>query len=361
MLLKQIGPHAVAELSGKLGRPDDVGEHHGRHGLRASSPLRWPVRNSSISSARTVRSPAHSAKSSPGSSTHRAPGILRRGIDLADLVPRSPTRDHEPGTVSRGRRSRTSTALVISPSRRTARGLLRGASALPTTVRTRRRPHGTEQRHAGCPPPCPSHPSPVVGSPTILGRSIRLDSRRSSSPWRTSQTGSGSPPAGYATWVDRGGPGSAFPNIAARSLPVRREASTSATRSSRVGTSVRRSGGPRPRGSYEDQPREAREPREESGDARLLPEDFEGRHRPGGEQEIGARRGTHDLVGDRGAFVPGVGRWRRVHDRNRGLQRQPPQVGRRDVGPPPVPLRPPTPSYPLKVKDRLLPDKQTEP
>ena len=38
VLLEQIGPRAVAKVTGKLGRSDDVGEHHGRHGLHRLKP-----------------------------------------------------------------------------------------------------------------------------------------------------------------------------------------------------------------------------------------------------------------------------------------------------------------------------------
>ena len=210
-LLEQIGPRAVAKVTGKLGRSDDVGEHHGRHGLRRLKPT--PMTGQElldfIGESRHVARPERevlTGQLNPARSRDPFGEVLTVGDAHSPGHPPDASRASEP-SLEGGDRERPR-PWSSHPAGERRGGLLRGASALPTNVRTRRRPPGMEQRCGASPPLCPSHPSPFVGSLTILRRSTPSDSRRSISPWRRSHTGSGSSLARGAIrpWRSQEGP-----------------------------------------------------------------------------------------------------------------------------------------------------------
>ena len=96
----------------------------------------------------------------------------------------------------------------------------------------------------------------------------------------------------------------------------------------RLGDAIRE---PEPAWVYHDEPREAREPSEEAGRARVLPLVLEVRERPGGEEQVRPLV-AHDLVRDRDVPVVRVRGLRPIHS---GMVSRPPgaaQDGRTSVG-----------------------------
>ena len=75
--LEQLAPAAVAEVSGELGRADEVGEEDRREhavGLRGRAHAGQELTDLR---EREIGQPAYITWSAPGSSTKRAPGIVR--------------------------------------------------------------------------------------------------------------------------------------------------------------------------------------------------------------------------------------------------------------------------------------------